>query len=601
MNTNESMLDDDDSWMDEYAVKDDDDSWMDEFEVPKESDQTPSNVGEIAKDVGVQAVRGAASAFTWPLDVLKSLVVGAHHPMDEKEILELERRTGIPINREELQKSQEQFSQIGKNVGEYIATQDAAEKQFEKSTGISLEPKTLAGKFTRQASELAALSRGKGVTKALARGTAGAATTLGLEESGAASPEISKMAGDVLSIMSLRRPRGFTASEQALKQVADEHKLPFPELMTRVKTPFIRAEMSKDAKDALVKQFDMTTKQAIDAVSSQKLPIMELQKKGVNLDAFQRNAHDEVDRAAAFIPAKTPTGPIIRKIDEEILRLNPSLADKTKVKPSSHADQKAIDVLREHKKQLEPKNEKSPSKEMTALELIERYRDNNQNVRELYRKAHETPVDKEVEHTYAFLNKLLMDQIESVGGKKLGEQFRAANKITKQVKEVSQVEKFLGTAMEDGSFVPGKLEKRLNSPKSDKVKKILGTQAIQDINDIAKYRTKAEQNIEKFLNLPGQTFRKEISDWGVLAPFLFFSAHAGVGTYIARKGIARIQGRLLTRPATRKEYLKITKHAAAGQYDLLRKDFDALNTAISQEFGSPETFIDDSMLSDDEE
>lgn len=575
------------------------------IEQPASQDQQepPGESLGAAKDVGIQAARGAASAYTWPLDLLKSLFVGAHHPMSEDEILDLERRTGIPVDREELKKSQEQFMETGKRLGEYIPTQEAAEKLIEKKAGISLEPQTRIGKFVRQGAELAALSRGKGLKSALARGAAGASATMGLEESEALSPEVSKLAGDVLSMMPSRRPKGFTASETALKDVAEKHKMPFPELMTRVKAPFIRAEVSEATKDTLKQEFNTSMSGAVEDIISGKLPIRKLRSRGVNLDELQKHAHEQVNRSAANVKGKLSTGSMVHAIEARKLSLNPSLADKTRVTPSSHANQRAIDILNEHKRQLSPRRldplnpeaKIPPPKQMTASELVQRYRDNNENVRELYRKAYETPVDKEVERTYAFLNDILMDKIERVGGPELAQKLKAANKITRQVKQSEQVESFLAGAMHEGDFVPGKLEKKLGTPRADKIKKLLGEPAIREIAEVAKYRSLAEKNLEKFLNLPGQAFRKEVSDWGVLAPLLFFSPHAGVATYAARKSVARLQGRLLTRPATRRIYRRITRLAAAGEYDLLREDFDKLNAAISREFGSPEAFIEDSM------
>jgi hypothetical protein len=524
------------------------------------------------------------------MDLLKSLFVGAHYPMDEHEILDLERRTGIPINREELQKSQEQFSEIGKRAGEYIPTQEMAEKAIEKHAGVSLQPKTELGKFTHQASELAGLARGKGLAKAIGKGAAGAAATLALEKSGAASPEVSKMTGDVLSMVSRRKPKGFTASEEELRKVAEAHKLPFPELMTRVKEPFIRAEVSKATQEALKKEFNASGKEAIQKIVEREVPITRLQNKGINLEALQKNAHEEVTRAAEKHAARIDNEPILRAIDSQIKQLN------TNPIPSE-SKKKAMSILREQRKALSPEAATSKPKGMTASQLVEQYRDNNENVRELYAKAQGTPVDTRVKSTYAFLNDTLMKQLEKVGGGELAEQMKAANKITQEVRKVSQVEKFLESAMHEGDFVPGKLEKKLASPRADKVKRILGEKGIADINDIAKYRSLAEKNVDKFLNLPGQAFRKEVADWGILAPILFFSPHAGVLSYAGRKGVARIQGRLLTRPATRRQYRQITKHAAAGQYDRLRKDFEDLNASVSQEFGSLENFVDDSMSS----
>jgi hypothetical protein len=97
-----------------------------------------------------------------------------------------------------------------------------------------------------------------------------------------------------------------------------------------------------------------------------------------------------------------------------------------------------------------------------------------------------------------------------------------------------------------------------------------------------------------FIDLRSPAIANEVKSWGQLAPMVFLPHNLnGAMLAIARPVAKHIQGKLLTRPATREIYKLTLKHAAEGSFNLIKKDFANLEREIVKEWGTVDDFMDD--------
>lgn len=526
-------------------------------------------------DVFVQSGRGVLKAFTWPADVLKAGMIGsALSGIDELED-EFE-RAGRPFNREELTKSVY-------NTAEFFPTQELAEKGIEKATGFSFEPKTELGRKAGQTAQIATLNPGSLAKKALAGATA-AGTTYGLEQAGVPGAEI---IGDVVgsSTSALRKvPKVISDKAKDSLKTAQKHALPFLEYMNQENAPWIRGKLFKKTEERLKQEFNVSNKQALDKILTNEIPIKALKDKGINLDVMAEEAYTKAISQASKDPKLIKTDQIVKNIDQEIAYI------KSKAPNPSDAQKTAIQILENERDILQVAT-------MNSEQLINQYQNYNSNVKGIYRKPQFSGVEEEVRQTYKFLNEQLVQSLEHQGQKETATYFKEANKIYHAKSQLNQSESILSKAFDGGNYSPQKLQSILNSKNKRKfLERNLGKGAVQEIQDIAEYGVKATENIGNFIKLDSPFVLNEITTWGNLAPLVFMPGNlAGPLMTVARPIAERVQGKLLTRPALRETYKMTLKHAAEGQYNLLKKDFFKLEEGIAKEWGDTQTFIDEAM------
>lgn len=525
-------------------------------------------------DVLVQTGRGALRAFTWPADVLKAGMIGeALSDIDELE--GAFERAGKPFDRDA-------YTKKVYEMAEFIPTQDLAEKGIESATGYSLEPKTELGRKAGQFSQVATFSPGS-LSRKLISGATATGTTYGLEQAGVPGAEI---IGDAAGFSTSAIKKGAkTLSPKALENanIAQKHALPYLYFMTKENAPYIQGKLFKNTENQIKRDFNISTKQAIDKVLTNEIPIKALREKGINLDVLAEQAYKKTSLLAQLRPQTIRTAQIVKDIDQEIAHII-SLA------PSpSNAQKAAINILENERDILKVANP-------TSEQLIKQYQNYNSNVAQIYRKPEFNGVEKEVKNAYAFLNEKLVGAMESQGHNDVAESFKAANKIYQAKSKLDQSESILSKAFNGEDYSAKKLDQLLGSKKGKLLERNIGKSGVKDLKEISKYGIEAQSKINTFIKLDSPFVANEVSSWGNLAPFVFMPDKLSGALLSIAKPVARlIQGKLLTRDGLRETYKMTLKHAAEGQYNLLKKDFFRLEEGISKEWGDVETFIDQTM------
>lgn len=531
---------------------------------------------ETIGDVFTQAGRGALKFFTWPADVLKLGMIG-EGLSDLDEIEEAFLKEGKPFDREQYVKSIFEMSK-------YIPTQELAEQGFEELTGISLQPKTELGKGAKQLTELAVFTPG-GATKKLTSAALGVATTQALKNSGVGEGK-AELIGDVASLSPAvieKTAKQVPKAVQSLEKTAQKYALPFKEFMVREREPILKGRLFKNTEARLKDQFNLSAQEAMKRIVENEIPIRRLRDRGVNLDALGEHAYQMTRQMAQAKPQAIKTDQIVNNIDQEIARIK-SLA------PSSSDSQKAaIKLLEEERDILKVAN---PSSE----QLINQHMNYNADMKAIYKKPEFSGKEEQIRKTYEFLKSELVSAMEQQGSKDVANAFKAANKIYHEKSKLYQTESLLGKAFNGDTYSPKKLDKLLASKQGNFLRRNMSETAIKDLEDIARYGKQAEEKMGKFIDLRSPSIANEIKSWGQLAPFIFLPHNLqGAMLAVAKPFAKHVQGKLLTRDATREIYKLTLKHASEGAFNLLKKDFVNLEREIGKEWGSVEDFMDDMM------
>lgn len=522
------------------------------------------------KEAGLQTAAGLGQAFTWPLDVLKIAMVG-EGLTDLDELEDAFSKAGKPFDRNK-------YVKTVMEQGEFVPTQALLEKKIDETFGTNIEnPKTKTGKFFNKLFFITGLARGKGLNKAIKSGVKAAGTTAVLREAGVPEP-IAELGGDFSSAVSLKKQARKLSPEAArAAEIADKRGLPLMESMlseTASQSPKISGKRQK----ALDKKLGMSTQEAIQAITEERIPVSKLRANGQDLQILEDEAYDVATKLASANTQKLQTKDLASDIDREIKRIKslaPSLGDAKKA---------AVKVLEDEKKIL--------SKASSNTEqLINQTREYNSNVKSIYRKPEYTGKEEEVKNAYAFLNDRIRNTIENQAGKEVIDAHKAANSIFSQNAALARSDGLISKAFENGEYNPKKLNQLLNNKGTGaQLRKDLGQEGVKELRQIAEFGEKAQKATAQYANSSKHKFK--IGEWGPLAGFLLAKFPTTAGAALATKPIIDYaRGYLLTNPASRKSYANIVKNAANGAFSNMAKDFAVLESQIIDDFGSIEDFM----------
>lgn len=529
--------------------------------------------GNTLLDSAIQGGLGLAKVFTWPLDVLKLAGIGegiqAIDEMEEQAFLK-----GEPFDRNKAIES------LGKAV-EYFPTQTLAEQGVTKATGIELQPTTNSGKWVRHAAELASLSPGSVIKKAVT-GALGATGGPILQQLGVPEPAANLVSdifvGGAANLKSV--PRAFEPETQRLANAADKFKLPLTQGMTSGKSLKGRATVSQDRLQSLQKDLGESSESALKKVIEDSLPMARLKNRGVNLQDFSNYAYDQTAKLSAKNPKQLNMAQVSENISNEINRI--------RSRSPSPSDQEVATI-----RLLEKEGEKLTSATPNSQQLINQFQNYNANQKEIYRKPRFTGVENGTRQGYEFLKKEITDAIESQVSPDISNSFKAANKIYSEYQKTLQSEAIIQKAFKYGEYNPKALEKVLTGNQRQFLERNLGKQGIKDIEEIAHFGQQAQNKVLKQLNR-SKSFGSEVAKWGKVAPLILMGhTKLGVGAAFIPGLIQRARGYLMTRPATRKQMSSILESVSKGNWNAVKRQFGELEKEISKEFGSVDGFVKD--------
>lgn len=528
---------------------------------------------QIAGEVFTQTGRGLLAAFSWPLDVLKAGLVGsALSDIDELE--EAYAKQGKPFDREKV------IREVHEGLGSF-PTGGLLEQKITENTGFDLEPRTDEGRFIDQYANIAGLIKGK-IPKKLGKGLIAPVTSYGLETAGASETK-ARIVGDMMAFLPEKKAvaKDFTPEVNKIKNTADKYELPFLEFQAREKAPTVAATLSEAAEKTLKNNFAMSTEQAVSKIVADENILKRMQNNGVNLDVLSNRAYEVAETLAAQHPnVIMNTKPMVKNINDRIKSIKAAAPN------PSDAEKASLALLRRERDILKVK---FPTQEQT----IKQYKNYNSNMKEMYKKPEFKGVEDDVRKTYEFLKDELVNTMETQGGKQTSEYFKAANSIYHQKSKLEQTENLLGKVFNGDGYAPRKLDKLLNSKQGSLLRRNMSKSAIEDIQQISKYGVKAEQKMAEFFNINDSAVQRFAGHLGSFAPYILIPNKL-VGGLMSLSGPVTgfVQGKLLSRPATRTIYKNTLEHASLGQLDKLQSDFVKLENEVMKEYGNIDTFFD---------
>lgn len=573
----------------------------------EESPEEESLTQQVASHPITQGLLGAAKYFTWPLDVLK-LAMQGEGLTDLDEIEEAFERVGQPFDRQE-------YVNKVMELTESVPTQQFIEDLVKDKTGIDLAPKGTAGNVLRKGAEILVTGpRGliKEAPKQIAKRTAGAlaggATSEGLKAAGA--PEI---LADVVGYTiggaagGKRTQAKLTPEAKQLTETAEKHGLRQFEGMQREVAPK-NAVVTASKQAKITKELSESSRNAIEKVIEGQLPIKKLRDSGVDLKQAYTTAFDQANNTAKQVSKEvdlTNVLDFIKNKKQKIKASAPSLSstDKTvlnelnkQYRQLTKAPPKQSTILGPTGQPI-PQSTKRIPKKTTAEQALDQYKNFNEEVKGIYRKAEFSGSESAIKDLYAELNSKLIDSIEKTSPQ-LASELKFANRIFSQTSNLELAEDIMSKAFKTG-YNPKKLVNVLGG-KTNKamLKRTLGNDAVKELMKIAVYGVKAEEKVLSQLKNP-KTIGQFLSEMSPIKLGLLSLKHGlnyklyGLPlAYDISKGIIhRAQGALFTRATTRKSYANYMKHAVSPESAGFKKASRELSKAITEEFGSEEDFM----------
>lgn len=555
----------------------------DVFDSLEEKSPVKEKIQSAVSSIPGQAALGLLKRFTWPADLYKLLSQGAAMEQlaqfKEQAIEEGDTLFNEEMARESMMKAFESFP-----------TQELAEKKLEEATGINFSPEGKYQDIARGAGELfsfrptnLAQKGATAIAKRLARrvggSIAGASTEKFLEETGVPKPVAALAGGATHGIAASGKVAPKTLKTEAAKEareIAEKHNLRKFSGIEKESTTRFKPTITQGREEKLREELAKTSKEAIEKVVEENIPIKKLRDKGYDLKEAYTESFDLARKAASKEKTPVNISNISRWIEKEAARI------RTAAPSRSDPDRAALKILKREHKALAYANP-------TPDELLNQYQNWNKNLKGIYRKPEFAGSESEVARIYGELKNQLIKSLEKTGRKEVVEPFKFANKLYHERAKLDEVEDILEKALSE-KYDPKKLAKLLDSKRAGGfLKRDIGKEGVQELKDIAKYGKIAEEKVFDNLKIPSKTFESLAKEIGVIGALLIKAKSLPLAPFkIAPAAINRVRGYLFTRDSTRKNYLNFLKSAAEGNPALIKREAEKLNKSIADEFGSVE-------------
>jgi hypothetical protein len=550
---------------------------------------------KVVSNPVTQTILGAVQGVTSPLDILKMFITG-EGLTDLDELENAYENQGLPFDRED-------YIQKVFQLAEHIPTLGGAQKLTEEKTGLDLSPKDTFSKILRTGTEIATsgpLSLGKQAVKQGAKrlGTGIAAASAG---EGAKELGVPEQAADIGSYIlggianARKQPVKLTGKQAETKAFAEKHNLrKFGGL--EAEEPLKNAIAPRPKITAAAEELSETSQKAIDKIIADKIPIAKQRAMGVDLRDAYSKAYAKSNQTAKALDAGKKSG----AIDLDSLTVN--IKDKIKKiqnsAPSlSPSDKTAIKELKKQYKALSDKNPTTDTyigKKISAEQALDQYKNFNEEVEGIYRKADFTGSEEVIKNLYGELKSDLINSIEK-SSPELAKELRFANKIYSETSKLDQITKMTKKAFEDG-YNPTKLNQILGGKRNRQfIERDLGKDAVKEMQDIAKYGMDAEKYVLKVIKEP-KTITQLASELTPAKAMLLLAkgsaAMVPILGYDIPKALAqRAKGTMMLSPKGRHSYSEFLKHSISPESAAFKKASRELTKTIEEEYGSEEKFI----------
>lgn len=364
----------------------------------------------------LQVPAGAAQAFTFPMDLIS--LIGTGESFDPEEIEHLKQisaREGIPFD-------EEKYMQAIKGASEAFPTQGNIEKLIEDKTGLPLEPKTDIQKGIRLGATAGKINPGSALQKGAAAATA-PAVSYGLKEAGAPEP-IADIAGLVASgqIAGKVPSAGLKPKQKPSGMI--ERRFEGIEKPTKV-SPSRYGKIN----EAIEKDFRGISDKLIE-----ESPVGKTFNALKDDSGFKSKVGDlfqDVEALSEQIPNKFST----KLIKNQIIKKQKSI--QTPGFTESEFNQT-------YKKNMNKFLRDTPTKDITAKDLVSQYRANNRALGELYEPGKSSGFNRAKKEALIDYNKIIADTIETgFPDSEFSKLFKFTNKRWSEIKDSETISSFI--------------------------------------------------------------------------------------------------------------------------------------------------------------
>ncbi len=370
----------------------------------------------------LQVPAGMAQAITYPLDLMQHMGLGAAlDPEEIEHIKKISEREGIPFD-------EEKYIESAYRAAESFPTQSNIERLLEDKTGIPFTPKTATQKGLRLAGTAGKISPGTITQKAVAAATA-PAVSAGLEQVGVPEP-LAEIAGLGVSGVAAKVTPAVTPK---IKPVTKPSGLP-KRRFEKLKEP--RA-VSAAKKEQIHQKLEGDFRKISDEIIAES-PVAKTKATLEENPAFKSEVSEQfkkVESLAEELPEKISTNEVKKSLMRKATK-----KEGTGFSPSEYD--------KDYKKFINEFIKETPTKDVTAKDLVSQYRKNNRSLSEAYDPSRSRAFNRAKKDALLDYNRALSDLIEQKYPKsEFSKLFKETNKQWAEIADAEAIDKFI-----DGMF-----------------------------------------------------------------------------------------------------------------------------------------------------
>jgi hypothetical protein len=348
---------------------------------------------------------------------------------------------------------------------------------------------------------------------------------------------------------------------------------------TEIKEPRgITPTISKEQARGIKKEIKQSSENVVKAIVKENIPAAVARERGLDLNKASKDYYDLANNRAQVAKRRVNLLPIVEWMDKEIDSIQksiPSISDpknkrlsiikeerKKFLQPNPEYNEKPSKILDEFGRPMRsPVVPKEMVKKIDARKTLKQYQAYNENVDRLYKKTEMTGLEQAEAKAYHDINDQLVNAMKASGNEAVARPFGYANEIYKQTKNLQLVEKIL----EDGFRNPNSLKNILKSSKRGYLQKSLGKDAMNQLDEIAKYQTAVSDKMKDFVKIQDPEYLNIRKLWRNIADIP-----------------ARIAGKGYTGKDINNSYIKFQKKFLAKDYKAAEKEAEEILENLGQ-------------------
>lgn len=502
----------------------------------------------------MQIPRGAAQATAWPLDVLNMIATGAaFDPGDMEDLRRISEREGIPFDEERYLKGVQEASELFPTISNISA---GAERQ-----GIPMEPKNKFQKGVQFASMATNLLSGTGaqtVPQAAITGAGLAGVKHELEE------KLPEAIAEPLSF-GLLGPAGAGGASASIGKATKPSGLPSRQF-EKLKGP---REVSPGKIEQISSKLERDFKGISDKIIKES-PIGETANKLRTDPTFKSESRELLNEA------QTIADSIAEPIPASIIKAQYEDHTVGRVKgfALSEREQKYLELMKEASDKLKVEN-------VSAGELVEQYRKNNNDLGEYFEPGSSKAVNYAKRDALLDQNRAIASTMEiAYPESKLVPVFKEGNARWTKIKDAEAVDEFVSEIFGGEKINFKKLHDFFDKSGYDRIfKRALGDEGFKQFEQLIVDMTSTEVPYKMLRAAKAKGFSDLVNTAGA------FILHPSIGKFklgvdVAKRAYRGFVNAMLDKPQIAVNFKKGADNFLKGRFKEAEKDFAAIDAEV---------------------